>query len=161
MSGLDAGLLEKLFDDAPGDVQRHEPRRWSMDEYKDSVVRDVEDLLNSRSLFDEERLERFPECTRSLATYGVPDFSGRSLVSAVDRECICRALEQALARHEPRLVDAKVHVSVQQGAAGVLRLTIDALLIMEPALEQVSFEAFLRPAILQYTLRRTRGVAPS
>ncbi|HEX7381470.1 MAG TPA: type VI secretion system baseplate subunit TssE [Nevskiaceae bacterium] len=154
---VDESLLDKLFDDASRDASSRGVRRLSVDGYIDSVVRDIEDLLNSRSAFSEDQLDAFPECTRSLATYGVPDFSARSLMSSVDRSFVCRVLEQALARDEPRLKQVRVRVHAQQRAGSTLRLSIDALLDMQPALEPIRFDAVLQAATLQYSVKRVRG----
>ena len=109
MKGYEPNLLEKLLDEDPrSNATSGVSRTVSLEQYKDSVVRDLEGLLNSRAAFSEARLEAFPQCRRSMMTYGLEDFSGKSLANAHDRAGICRSLEQAIARHEPRLTSVRV-----------------------------------------------------
>lgn len=159
MKGFEPSLLDKLFDDEPR-VQGHDSvRRLSLDEFKDSVARDVESLLNNRFVIDEDRLKQFPHCQRSLATYGIRDFSGRSLASSSDRTFICQSLQLAISRHEPRLTDVHVTIEQNQQSMGALRFSINAMLVVHPAREPVSFDALLQPTTLQYSVSRNRRVA--
>lgn len=160
MKGFEPSLIEKLLDDAPGrDQAAGTFKSVSVEQYKESVARDLEGLLNSRSAFSEQDLADYPNCRQSLMTYGLCDFSSMSLASAYDRAEICRSLEQAIARHEPRL--SNVHVRLDTGArlgAG-LHFTIQALLDLQPAREPVSFDALLQPTTLQYSVSRMRRQA--
>lgn len=160
MKGFEPSLLDKLFDDAPRDATFGLVKRMSNEEFKDSVARDVEGLLNNRSVVTEDVVEHYPECQRSLATFGVYDFSGRSLASSLDRAFICRSLELAISRHEPRLVNVRVQLAAEQGNTGALRFSISALLVVRPSREPISFDAMLQPSTLQYAVRRRhRAVA--
>jgi type VI secretion system protein ImpF len=156
MKGFEPSLLDKLFDDNPRDAAGGMFKRLSSEEFKDSVARDVESLLNNRFVVDEALLKHFPECQRSLVTYGIHDFSGRSLASSFDRAFICNSLELAISRHEPRLI--KVHVTLKQDqrSTGALRFSISALLVVHPSREPINFDALLQPATLQYSVSRTR-----
>ncbi|KLJ01990.1 type VI secretion system baseplate subunit TssE [Luteimonas sp. FCS-9] len=160
MKGFEPSLLEKLFDDAPRSSRGPaSPQAVSVEQYKESVARDLEGLLNSRSAFAETELEAFPQCRRSLMTYGLSDFSAMSLANAYDRADICRALEQAIARHEPRLHDVQVSLDASPYLGAGLRFTIHALLDLQPAREAVSFDALLQPTTLQYSISRMRRQA--
>lgn len=156
MKGFEPSLLDKLFDDAPRDPGVGMMKRLSLDEFKESVARDVEALLNNRFVMDEEMLKRYPHCQHSLATYGINDFSGRSLASSPDRSFICRSLELAIGRHEPRLTQVRVSLDNAQRSTGALRFSINAMLVVHPAREPVSFDALLQPSTLQYSVSRTR-----
>ncbi|HRO61383.1 MAG TPA: type VI secretion system baseplate subunit TssE [Burkholderiaceae bacterium] len=165
MKGYEPNLLDKLLDENPRDRDRAGPgtfKALSLEQYKESVAQDLEGLLNSRAAFSEEDLEAYPNCRRSLMTYGLGDFSGKSLANAYDRAAICRELEQAIARHEPRLVN--VRVSLQSGArsASALHCTIHGLLNLQPAREPISFDAMLQTSSQHYSvsrLRRLQGAA--
>jgi len=159
MKGFEPSLLDKLFDDAPREPGIGMLKRMSAEAYKDSVARDLEGLLNSRFALAEESLAGFPHCQRSLATYGIHDFSGRSLASAIDRKFICESLELAIARHEPRLTQVQVTLDDEQRSSGALRFSISALLVVHPAREPISFDALLQPTTLQYAVSRARRVA--
>src|SRR5262249_62211168 len=84
-------VLDRLLDDAPG-VSR-EParnRHQILRELKQSVRRDLENLLNTRV-----RCLAMPphlkELKQSLLHYDLPDFSGAGLGDAQDRAAICES----------------------------------------------------------------------
>ena len=157
MKGFEPSLLEKLFDDEP---RATAPSRIfksiSLDQYKESVARDLEGLLNSRAAFDEAMLKEYPNCQKSLMTYGLRDFSTRSLANGHDRAEICRLLEQSIARHEPRLHNVRVTLECNGRGVGGLHFSIHALLDVQPAREPISFDAMLQPSTLQYSVSRLR-----
>lgn len=160
MKGFEPSLLEKLLDEAP----RAKPggnvfKSISLEEYKESVARDLEGLLNSRSAFSEEDLSDYPNCRQSLMTYGLCDFSSMSLANAYDRAAICRSLEQAIARHERRLHGVQVKLDSDTHMGTGLHFTIHGLLDLHPAREAVSFDAMLQPTTLQYSVSRLRRQA--
>ncbi|MFT4256667.1 MAG: type VI secretion system baseplate subunit TssE [Pseudoxanthomonas sp.] len=163
MKGYEPNLLEKLLDDDPKNrTAAGVFKPISLDQYKESVARDLEGLLNSRAAFSEENLEGFPNCCRSLMTYGLDDFSGKSLANAYDRMAICRSLEQAIARHEPRLVNVRVSLESNARSTSRLHFTIHARLNLQPAHEPISFDAMLQTNTQQYSvsrLRRLQGAA--
>ena len=160
MKGFEPSLLEKLFDDEPRRVATRESARpVSLEQYKDSVARDLEGLLNSRAAYGEQDLAAFPNCRRSMMTYGLRDFSAMSLANGHDRAAICRALEQAIARHESRLHDVRVRLDGNSRGVGGLHFSIHGLLDLQPAREAVSFDAMLQPNTLQYSISRMRRPA--
>ena len=159
MKGFEPSLIEKLLDEAPGRAADGGLRAVSVEQYRESVARDLEGLLNSRAAFSERDLADHPNCRQSLLTYGLCDFSAMSLANAHDRAAICRSLEQAIARHEPRLSSVQVHLDPTARLGGGLHFTIQALLDLQPAREAISFDALLQPSTLQYSVGRTRRQA--
>lgn len=118
----------------------------SMDIYamRDSVSRDLETLLNTRSEGARIIPQSFEECRKSSLTYGIPDFSSLSLLSPQDRDRIRRALEQSIAQHERRLSRVRVNLEPQRQYERVLRFKVDALLSLGPEREKVQFDAVLQ-----------------
>lgn len=160
MKGLEPSLLERLFDDQPRSPGVGAMfKAISLEQYKESVARDLESLLNSRAAFSGDALKSFPNCQQSLMTYGLVDFSSMSLANAFDRVAICRSLEQAIARHEPRLHSVRVSLEHNGRGAGGLHFAIHGLLDVQPAREPVSFDAMLQPTTLQYSVSRLRRSA--
>lgn len=159
MKGFEPSLFDKLFE--ANALMPHAVRRLSVEELKESVARDIEALLNTRMVFDEDTLRRFPECQRSLLTYGLSDFSGLSLASHYDREFICRSLENAIARHEPRLKQVRVVLQIDARATSVLYFAITAILDAGAAHEPVTFDATLQPCTLRYAVSKTRTKTPA
>ena len=156
MKGFEPCLFDKLFDDLPQKGGYEVFKRLSLEEMKDAVARDVEALLNNRFTVSDELLRLYPHCQRSLVTYGIQDFSGRSLASSVDRSHICRSLESAISVHEPRLMQVKVSLNPAQHSTGALRFSINAMLVVHPSREPVSFDAMLQPTTLQYAVSKGR-----
>lgn len=159
MNGFEPSFLEKLFDDEPRSPSENMFKRFSLDRFKESVAIDLEALLNSRAPMDDSLLEGLRECKRSLVTYGLKDFSGRSLASSYDRAYICRSLEEAIAAHEPRLRDVEVALQVDPRSMGGLHFLIKATLMVHPSSEPISFDAMLQPSTLQYSVSRSPGAA--
>jgi type VI secretion system protein ImpF len=152
MKRFEPSLLDKLFDDNPNGIDGPMVRSMSLDELKASVARDLEALLNTRMVFSGERLAGFPECTKSVLTYGLDDFSGLSLASDNDRKFICASIQNAITRHEPRLRDVKVELEIRQHSTNALFFAIEGLLVVQSANEKVNFDARLQPAIQQYSV---------
>lgn len=160
MKGFEPSLLEKLFDDAPRATAASGIfKSISLEQYKESVARDLEGLLNSRAAYTEDALAAYPQCRRSLMTYGLRDFSTMSLANGHDRAAICRSLEQSIARHEPRLHDVRVTLEGPARGVGGLHFSIHGLLDVQPAREPISFDAMLQPSTLQYSVSRLRRAA--
>ena len=96
-------------------------RQLSLDELKNTVARDVEAILNTRIAHTENELATLPECQKSVLTYGLNDFAGLSLASHYDRAFICKSIQQAIARHEPRLQQVQVTFELNEQATNALR----------------------------------------
>jgi type VI secretion system protein ImpF len=160
MKRFEPSLFDKLFDDDPHGQAPATMRHLSLEELKSNVARDIESILNTRIAFSEELLEGLPECGRSVLTYGLNDFSGLSLASYTDRMFICRSIQRAIERHEPRLQRVKVALELnEQQSTNMLYFAIQALLVVHPAQEPVNFDAMLQPSTLQYSVSRSRAKA--
>jgi len=154
--GFTPGMLDRLL--APG-AGSATVMRYSLEEMKDAVARDLEALLNTRTVIPEHLLKRFPECARSIASYGLNDFAGLSLASIDDRAHICQSLERAIARHEPRLRHVRASLEISEGAIDRLNFAITALLVLNESQEPVNFDAVLQPSSLHYTISKARRTA--
>lgn len=159
MQGYVPGLMDRLMDGPAHGSRNASPLRMSIEELKDSVARDLEALLNTRIATPELLPKQFPECRRSLVTYGLQDFAGRSLSSFDDRAHICACLEGAIARHEPRLRNVRASLELRDDAVNCLNFSITALLVVHAAQEPVNFDAVLQPTSQHYTISRGRRPA--
>lgn len=151
--GFEPSFFDKIFDDQPVAAVR---RRLSLEQLKDSVARDLEALLNTRAVFDCGQVESFPLTARSVARFGLSDFAGLSLANVHHRRSICSSIESAIAAHEPRLRDVRVELELQRKTVNALYFSINAVLVVRPAQEPVSFDALLTPTSLQYSVSRNR-----
>ena len=147
-------VLDRLIDERP-DETREAPktRNQALREVKQSLQRDLENLLNTR-----RRATGWPadltELELSLANYGIPDIAGADLGSAENREQFARSVADTIRRFEPRF--QHVDVSMLQNADPLertLRFRIDALLRAEPAPEPVVFDSSMQPATCNVQVR--------
>jgi type VI secretion system protein ImpF len=106
-------------------------------------------------------LKAYPECSRSIVTYGLNDFADRSLSSPDDRAYICMCLEKAIARHEPRLRNVRASLDVREGTVNRLNFSITALLVVSSSQEPVNFDAVLQPSTLHYSISKAGRAAPA
>jgi type VI secretion system protein ImpF len=147
-------VLDRLLDDDPG-VSRDPPRGRDqvLRELKESVRRDLENLLNTR-----RRLltwqPALKELNRSLANYGIPDFTAANLGGAEARDEFCRELQTLIRQFEPRFKTVAVRALTNAEALDrTLRFRIDALLHAEPAPEPVVFDSTLEPGTGGFAVR--------
>jgi type VI secretion system protein ImpF len=151
-------LLDRLLDDEPG--VRVEPQRGRsqvLRELKQSVRRDLEQLLNTRH----SPLSWPPglaELHQSLLNYGLPDFTEAALGSSDGREEFCRTLQILLRQYEPRFRTIKVRLlDNAEPLDRTLRFRIDALLHAEPAPEPVVFDSMLEPMTGNFAVQGVGG----
>ncbi len=114
-------------------------------EIRESVRRDLEDLLNTRW-----RCSSWPpnldELEVSLVNYGIPDFTGVNLGSPESQEEFRRILTRVIEEYEPRLARVSVTlVKKKEPIDRTLRFRIDAVLRTEPMPEQIVFDSVMEP----------------
>jgi type VI secretion system protein ImpF len=160
MKGFTPGLFDRLLGVPMRGNNGATVSRMSLEDLKDAVARDLEALLNTRSVLQEDDLKAFPECSSSIVSYGLNDFADRSLSSPADRAYICECLEQTIARHEPRLRNAKASLDARDTMVNRLNFSITALLVASTSQEPVNFDAVLQPSSLHYSISKT-GRAPA
>jgi len=150
MKGFTPGLLDRLMvdDGAAGAA-------LGVEQIKDSVARDLEALLNTRIALDVTHLEGYPAARTSILHYGLIDFAGFCLTSSVDRAAVCASIEDAIATHEPRLLDARAVLEPEAGDVNRLHFAIHARLAVDGLFEPVNFNAVLQPSSLHYEINRT------
>src|ERR1700756_4746748 len=85
-------LLDRLIDREPNaNVEAPLSRAQSIRIMKNAVRRDLEWLLNSRSIAFEPD-EALKEINRSFCVYGLPDFSAYAMASAADQAKLVREI---------------------------------------------------------------------
>jgi type VI secretion system protein ImpF len=138
--------LDRLIDYEPG-VSRETQRTRAqlLSDLKQSVRRDLENLLNTRW-----RCASWPpnldQIESSLANYGIPDFTASNSGAASFREQLRRIIENTIRGAETRFKTVRVKLKDNVDATDrTLRFQIDALLLVEPAPEPVVFDSTLEP----------------
>ena len=140
-------VLERLTDSEPG-RPGDPPVTWaqSVRNYKQSVRRDIEWLLNTRRIKDPPP-EALDETRHSLYEYGVPDITSLSRDSLDDRVELVREVEETIRLFEPRLDRVRVTLletdSQDEKFRRELRFVIEGLLKMDPSPEHVVFDTVL------------------
>ena len=125
----------------------------SLDELQQAVRRDVERLLNTRWRTVHWPHD-LPELERSLASYGIPDFSAAALGSPDNREKLRIAIERALAIHEPRFQNVRVHLVDRPTLDRTLHFRIEADLLAFPHSEAIAFDSRIEPLSNQIRVQR-------
>jgi len=115
----------------------------SVRRYKDSVLRDLEWLLNTRRTIVPLPGECV-EAMKSAFVYGLPDISSMSSDSDPTRRQLLRDVEECIRIFEPRLTGVRVSpVEEVDGSQRRVRFVIEGLLRMEPNPERVLFDTVL------------------
>lgn len=146
-------VLDRLLDFEP-DKSREAPasRAKSLRQMKQSVKRDLEWLLNTRHV-DDRITPDMKELHRSLAMYGLPDFSNASSKNPADQKRMQRALEHVIQTFEPRLRDVHVIIEPIRDTERAIRFRIEARLNVDPAPEPVTFDTVLQLGSGHYTVK--------
>lgn len=146
-------VLDRLIDFEPKSA--HEAPKShsnSLRELKQSVRRDLEWLLNTRSFIDDidENLE---EVRKSVIVFGLPDFTGLSAKSHSEQKRLSKAIETAIKTFEPRFLDLKVSLEPVSSVDRLLKFHIEASLDTEPTPEPIAFDTVLQPGSGEFEIQ--------
>lgn len=127
--------------------------RPTVADVRQSVRRDLEWLLNARrSWLPLPSAEH--ELPQSVLGYGLPDFTVMELSTEDGREWFCQEVEETIKRFEPRLARVRVWLKeAEMPLDRMLRLRIDAVLLVDPAPQPVAFDSELEPVNLSVSLK--------
>lgn len=153
-------VLDRLLFDS-SDVAEGLTLTYSLDQLRESVARDVEALLNSRSAIDFDELHDLPQTRKSVVCYGIRDFVGRVLTNSEEQRHISASLSHALASFEPRLRDVRIEFYQRVGTMNSLSFTIRAMLLAHPSAEPVAFDAVLQPTLSRFSVAPARFSPPA
>lgn len=113
---LQPSLLDRLTDDEPGKSEEsREKRVISATRLRDCVARDISWLLNCVHLGTGVDLEPYPEVSRSVLNFGIPDLTGMAL-AGVDGSVLQRQIKDAILAFEPRLTGNTLRVAARTDA---------------------------------------------
>lgn len=143
---LRPSILDRLLDDEPHiQVEADKNRHQHLRELRNSVKRDLENLLNTRYRMVEPP-EEFSQLELSLLNYGLPDLATVNVADIEKKRNFTRHLEKILRDYEPRFKTVKVnHIDNKDNTDRTLRFRIDATLYADPAPEIVVFDSILDP----------------
>jgi type VI secretion system protein ImpF len=147
-------LLDRLLDDRPHQsTEASSQRLCSLNDYKASIVRDLEILVNTRQSLVANELEGFAQLGGTILDYGMPDFTSKSVLDPQDRLLIQRQLEHAITVGDRRFRGVKVQLLAQQTGQRMLTFRVDAVLRLQDISRQVSFDAVLQVNTQEYKVQ--------
>jgi type VI secretion system protein ImpF len=139
-------ILDRLLDEAPHiQVEADKNRHQQMRELRNSVKRDLQNLLNTRYRMLAPP-DEFKHLELSLLNYGLPDLATINIADIEKKKSFTRLLEKILRNYEPRFKTVKVtHQDSKDNTDRTLKFRIDATLYADPAPEMVVFDSVLDP----------------
>lgn len=141
---LRPSILERLLDDEPNVVADKDPGQHQyVRQLRDSVRRDLENLLNSRCSVIAPPDDLY-ELDKSLLNYGLPDLATVNIVDAKKRNEFTEKLQRTLLEFEPRFKSVKVTYNESADSNDrTLHFRIDAVIYAEPQPEVIVFDSVL------------------
>jgi type VI secretion system protein ImpF len=111
---LQPSLLDRLTDNAPGDLQEtRDSRVIDLPRLREIIQRDLAWLLNTfdnSSMFDPQE---YPNAARSVLTYGVREVAGEYTTYERTR-LIQESMQRAIERFEPRIIAGTLQVVIRE-----------------------------------------------
>jgi len=139
---IQASVLDRLIDNDPGVLQEPAQQRvYSIGQIKASVVRDLENLLNTRRNILPLPVE-YREVNSSLFVYGLQDFTSKDPRSPSVKQQLRNDVEKTIARFERRLKNVTVHIESDDGSDRKIRFRITGVLFVDPITEPVTFDTY-------------------
>lgn len=141
---LRPSILERLMDNDPQNQTENDPENHQLlKQLRDSVRRDLENLLNTRYHVIEPP-EDMVNLEKSLLNYGLPDLATVNIIDINKRDVFIKKLEKTLIEFEPRFKSVKVsYLDNKDNADRTLRFRIDAEIYAEPLPEVIVFDSIL------------------
>jgi type VI secretion system protein ImpF len=146
-------VLDRLLDFEPKiSTEVPKSRSKTLRELKQFIRRDLEWLLNTRHSADKipEKLE---EVNKSLAVYGLPDFTTLSSRNDDDRKKLTQGVENALRIFEPRLIHCRVSLERVDEVVRGIKFRIEASMWVEPSPEPIVFDTILQVGNGQFEVK--------
>ena len=153
---LRPSVLDRLLDNDPGSTLDKDPdQHHKLKELRDSVRRDLENMLNTRFRMVEPGNE-YPQLQKSLLNYGLPDLATINIFDKIRRQEFIDHLETLLTEFEPRFKSVKISFMENKNTADkTLRFKIDAVLYADPSPEVVVFDSTLEPVTRTVNVEET------
>jgi type VI secretion system protein ImpF len=153
--GILPSVLDRLIDPASAGTAWR--RGYGPEQMEEAVLRDLEDLLNTRQAYRVKEIpEVFDEVRASLYTYGLPDLVSFNVLTPHQRSEIEQMLEVAVASFEPRLRDIRATLLDRRDEHDrEVQVHFKARLNMDPAPE-LAFNTVLELTSGRYSVNRSQ-----
>lgn len=140
-----SSIWDRLLDSNPRDEKDDDGITYmDLRSFKQAVARDLDVLLNSRSVDLDEEIEALPHVRNSVLNFGIIDLSSLSLLDPDDRALLRDKIRLTIERHEPRLTRVRVTLDIPDNMQRMLRFRVDAVLKVHPNKPPVTFDAMLQ-----------------
>ena len=153
--GFDPELAQASGDTGAIRIRRkasNAQRREAINRHKDSVKRDLEWLLNTRQVVD-DRLPFYPEVSRSVYAYGLPDITSINVGAIHDQKELLHRMEKCIESFDKRLTKTDIALEPIVGLNRVLRFNISGIVLMDPAPEEIVIDTILDPSSGEYEVK--------
>jgi type VI secretion system protein ImpF len=141
---LQPSLLDRLADDEPYKKEESRDKRvLSFHKLKQSVMRDLEWLLNAGCLETVQNLSDYPQVRQSVLNFGIPDLAGTT-ASSVDSTTLERMLRKRILDFEPRILSRSLKIRVtEKGEHNTIIFEIEGELWSQPIPERLYLKTIL------------------
>jgi type VI secretion system protein ImpF len=152
-------ILDRLLDKEPDlSVDTPRTRQMQLRDALESLRRDLEALLNTRRCPTTPPAS-LPRLKRSLLSFGMGDFIGANMVTKEQRQIFALSLEEAVRDGEPRFRNLAVTVlDPREAGERMLRLRIEAMVVLEDSAVPVLFSSQINPATMRFSVAGARHV---
>ncbi len=140
-------LLDRLTDRYPkAKKESREYRVMNLKQYRASVARDLEYLLNSLTRPDGQLLEEYTHIKNSVVNYGIKNISGEWASTDSSRYLI-QAIKTAILRFEPRIIKDTLMVRKAGSAKNRQKSKVNFEIEGELWAEPISEKLFIKTEI--------------
>ena len=116
-------LFDKLTDDDPGRIMEPlQDREASIEKYKNIVMRDLINLLNSSITIEESGLNELGYARNSTLTYGMKSFAGMTF-SDSNKQNIIEEIKKSILKFERRIYTESLEVELMKDTEGQVECT--------------------------------------
>lgn len=117
-----------------------------------SVQHNLNSILNSRNRIFEIS-NTYPLLRDSILDYGIMDFSSINIASEAGQEQLALAIQHAIQRFEPRIIEIHVIVLPSQNNDELsIRFRIEATVNIKPNNERILWDSLIEPVSRHITL---------
>lgn len=138
---LDQDVAEGLISGTAADI----------DVVRNAVLRDVENLLNTRRIVDLPQ-RNTPHLRESMYAYGIEDFIAQNPRNGKIQKILESSIREVLSRFEPRLHDVRVEFRPGDHYEPNLCFVVSATLHAEPVQEPIFFNTWFSASRGEYRI---------
>lgn len=131
-------LFDRLVDQEPENLwEEHAFRTLDLDQLRQSVITEIAQLLNSRSPLPADQLQKG---SRDTLNFGIPDLAFFAVRNHDSEMALLRALTEAIAAFEPRLVNVSVALGDPLPDPNKQKVKVSGFLQLGDQREPLSFD---------------------